>query len=384
MNNKITLIFFHPHFTSPGGAGNVVLESASRLDPDKYNVHLVCIRADRQYKKQYPFLSFIEIKGPLSSHPLFWFTFPWVQYKIHRVLKRLSPDIMLPNVLPANWWAFIYKIFHPEVLCLWQCHEPSAFIHMKEWIEALSNPYMKCGVKFLYPFLKAMDFFLVARGPDYVFGNSLYSARLFNKVYHKQINEILYPGVDLDFFIHRENKKPYLFILSRLSKFKNVGLAIEAMQKIKPKEYQLLIGGEGVAKEELIRLTRQLGLSDRVRFLGGVPYKDLPRLYGEAKLVLFTSRSEPFGMVPVEALASGTPVIGSNSGGLKETVVNNRTGILLEEINPDHLARVVNDLLSDPERYQFLQKNARKSVEKFNWENHVKKLEHILEETIAK
>lgn len=378
--SKTNFIYLHPHFTLPGGAGGVILESAVRLNPDKYNVWILCIRANSEFKSKYSTLSFIEIGGPLSSSPLFWFTFPWVQYKIHGALNRLSPTIIFPNVLPANWWAFIYKLFHKGVFCLWYCHEPSAFIHFSKWIASIPNPLIRIGAKVLNPYLKAIDLFLVSKGPDHVVGNSMFSKKLFEKIYHKHIADYIYPGIDLNYFLSKKAKKRYLFIVSRLTKFKNVDIAIETMTKIKHKEYQLIIGGEGEEKNNLIALSKKLNLSDRVHFIGRVPLKELPRLYAEAKLVLFTSKDEPFGMVPVEALACGTPVIGANSGGLKETIEDNYNGILLDVLTPENLANTIDGLLADSDRYNFLQNNTRKTAEKFRWEQHVEKLEQILDD----
>lgn len=379
-NSKINLVYLHPHFTLPGGAGNVVLESASRLNPNKYNVWILCIRADSQFKSNYPQLSFIEIGGPLSNSALFWIALPWVQYKVHGALNRLSPKIIFPNVLPANWWAFVYKLFHKDVLCLWYCHEPSAFIHFSQWIESISNPLVRISAKLLNPFLKVIDLFLVLKAPDHVVGNSIFSNRLFEKIYHKHITDYIYPGIDLNYFLPQKTKQNYLFMISQLTRFKNIQIAIETMTKIKHREYQLIIGGEGGDKNNLIALSKRLRLEGRVRFIGHVPFRDLPKLYSEAKLVLFTSQHEPFGMVPVEALACETPVIGPNSGGLKETIEHNYNGILLDDLTPDSLQNAIDDLLADSDRYRFLQQNARESAERFRWEKHVRKLEEILDD----
>lgn len=382
-STKANIIFLHPHFTIPGGAGNVVLESACRLDREKFNVCIVCIRADQGYKKRYPNLAFIEIGGPLPSSPLFWLIFPWTQFKVQRVLKGLSPQIIFPNVLPANWWAFIFKIFHPEVACLWYCHEPSAFIHSAQWIEIISNPLMRLSAKLLNPLLKIMDLFLLSNGPDRVISDSKFGILLFRNAYQKNVTDFLYPGIDLNFFFPQKTKKKYLFMISRLTRFKNVQVAIEAIANIRHKEYKLIIGGEGEEKDKLIGLSKKLGLEDRVSFLGHVPFEQLPKLYGEAKLVLFPSTNEPFGMVPIEALACGTLVIGANSGGLKETIVHNHNGILLDHLTPENLQVAIDDLLVDTGRYRILQQQARKSVEKFGWEQHVKKLEQIFDDLIS-
>ena len=380
---RTNIIYLYPHFTIPGGAGNVVLESACRLDPEKYNVCIVCIRADQVYKKRYPKLVFIEIGGPLPNSPLFWLTFPWTQFKVQRVLKGLSPQLIFPHVLPANWWAFIFKIFHREVACLWYCHEPSAFIHSRNWIEAISNPLMRVSAKLLNPFLKTIDVYLVSKGADRIVCNSKFTVSLFQNTYRRNIKEVLCPGVDLNFFVPHKTKKKYLFMISRLTRFKNVHVAIEAMATLRHKDYELIIGGEGEEKHLLIALSEKLGLADKIRFIGSVPFKQLPELYGEAKLLLFLSTNEPFGMVPIEALGCGTPVVGANSGGLKETIVHNYNGILLDHLTPGNLQVAIDDLLADSGRYRRLQQHAGKSVEKFAWGRHVKKLEQVFDDLIS-
>jgi len=168
-------------------------------------------------------------------------------------------------------------------------------------------------------------------------------------------------------------------MVSRLTKFKNVHIAIEAMNKIRNENYKLIIGGEGEEKNNLIVLSKRLDLSDRIHFIGHVPFSNLPKFYAEAKLVLFTSHNEPFGMVPLEALACGTPVIGANSGGLRETIKHNYNGILLDELTPENLGNAIDELLTDPDKYSTLQQNTRKSVESFSWDQHVRKLEAILD-----
>ena len=377
---KINITYLHPHFSIPGGAGNVVLESANRLNPQKFRTQIICIRAESDYKERYPNLSFIEMGGPLPSNPLFWLVFPSTQFKIHRSIKKSSPRIIFPHVLPASWWAFIWKRFHRETPCLWYCHEPSAFIHSKQWIAAISNPFMRIGAGIFNPLLKMVDLFLVSKGPDQVISNSRITISRIKKTYRKKATDVLYPGIDLDFFVPSDMKKKYLFMIGRLTKFKNFPMAIEAMAKLNHKEYTLVIAGEGEEKNNLMMLCRKLGLTNKVRFIGSVPYKRLSKLYGEAKLLLFPGKNEPFGMVPLEALACGTPVIGINSGGLKETVIHNHNGILLDEATPAAMQTAIDNLLADSEHYKQLQMNARRSVENFTWQNHVKKLEQILDD----
>jgi glycosyltransferase involved in cell wall biosynthesis len=159
-------------------------------------------------------------------------------------------------------------------------------------------------------------------------------------------------------------------------------VALEAMVRLKDKEHELVIGGKGEEKENLIALSKKLGIARRVRFLGRIPSKDLSRHYAKAKLMLFTNKNEPFGMVPVEAMACGTPVVGVNSGGVKETVTHDYNGMLLDDMTPENLANVIDYILANSKKYASLKKNTRLSVEKFNWQQHVQRLETVLNDVL--
>jgi glycosyltransferase involved in cell wall biosynthesis len=376
------LVFLHPHFTLPGGAGNLVLEEATRLRRDRYRVTILCIRVFPEFKKRYPGLTFIETGGYLPSQLPFWITYPLLQKKINQILKSLNPDILLPSVFPANWWAFPYRICHKEVYCFWYCQEPSAFIHYGEWRDAIEDPLMRLSTRIFQPLLKTVDIRLQSLGADRVICNSLFSMEQFRRKYHREPVGFLHPGVDMDYFRAVEEKGDYLFTVSRLTRFKNIRTAVEAIALLKRQDIRFLIGGDGEEKENLQRLIDRLGLGERVKLTGKISFADLPRLYGKAKILLFPSVNEPFGLVPVEALACGTPVIASNSGGVRDTVRSGFNGILLDRMTPGNLANAIDNLLNNPVHYSMLQRNARKSVEDFSWDRHVDRLDRILEDIV--
>jgi len=380
--NLVHLVFLHPHFTLPGGAGNVVLEVARRLPPDRYSVTVLCIRVSEKYRRQFPGIAFVETGGPLSNERRFWLFYPFLQRKINRILDHLEPDILLPSVLPANWWAFLYKQYRKNVFCLWYCHEPSAFIHSPEWQNAIDDPLLRSGAKFLNPVLKCIDHRLVKKNVNHVTCNSRFTMDQFQKAYGIKPQGHIHPGVDLDHFSPRGGKSNYLFMISRLTRFKNIAVAIEAFSRLKNGNHRLLVGGEGEEKENLRSLIDRLGLKGRVFLTGRIPHEKLTSMYASAKILIFTTENEPFGMVPLEALACGTPVIASNSGGVKETVQNGFNGILLDRMTPRSLAEATDHLLSDREKYAFLQQNARKSVECFSWDHHADRFQAILDKIV--
>jgi glycosyltransferase involved in cell wall biosynthesis len=99
----------------------------------------------------------------------------------------------------------------------------------------------------------------------------------------------------------------------------------------------------------LRRHAEELGVADRVRFIGRVTHDELPAHLRAADLVVCLPWYEPFGIVPLEAMACRTPVVGSAVGGLLDTVIDGVTGVLLPPRAPQTAAGAIRDLLADPD-----------------------------------
>jgi glycosyltransferase involved in cell wall biosynthesis len=166
-------------------------------------------------------------------------------------------------------------------------------------------------------------------------------------------------GVDTDVFRPVRVPGPArarLLVVGRIVERKGVGNVIEALPRLP--EAELLIAGGGSPElldtdpqvGRLRELAADLGVADRVRFLGSVARAELPALMCSADVVVAVPWYEPFGIVPVEAMACGRPVVGSAVGGLLDTVVPGVTGELVPPRRPDLLAPVLRELLADPAR----------------------------------
>jgi glycosyltransferase involved in cell wall biosynthesis len=166
-------------------------------------------------------------------------------------------------------------------------------------------------------------------------------------------------GVDVDTF--RPLRTPArrvqrLLVLGRIVERKGVGNVIEALSRLRGVE--LVVAGGPAADlldtdpdvERLRELAERHRVADRVTFLGAVGRADVPGVMAEADVVVAVPWYEPFGIVPVEAMACGRPVVGSAVGGLLDTVVPGVTGELVPPRRPDLLAPVLRPLLDDPER----------------------------------
>jgi D-inositol-3-phosphate glycosyltransferase len=117
----------------------------------------------------------------------------------------------------------------------------------------------------------------------------------------------------------------------------------------------------------LLRLARRLGVADRVELRGRVSREDLPALLRSADVVATVPWYEPFGMVPLEAMACGVPVMASAVGGLIDTVVDGVTGVHVPPRRPEAQARALRALLAEPERRAALGQAGLRRVQRYGW-----------------
>ncbi|MBM4264465.1 MAG: glycosyltransferase family 4 protein [Deltaproteobacteria bacterium] len=141
---------------------------------------------------------------------------------------------------------------------------------------------------------------------------------------------------------------PTVFFAGRLVREKGVEVLLEAFSQVEVAEAELLIAGEGPERGRLEEKSRQLGLADRVSFLGHLGQTELARIGAGAWLQVVPSLwAEPFGLVAAEAMMRGTAVIASNIGGLAEIVRHEQTGYLVPAGDAAALAQRLRALLGD-------------------------------------
>jgi len=175
------IIFLFPHFLSPGGAANVVLQFAGALQSGGHQVEICCAKVSKEFRETNPGIQFNELKIPASNSIVYWLFFPFWQLKINRRLNAYKNCILFPHVLPSNWWAWMYKKTHKQAGIVWYCHEPSAFIHSTTWIDAIPVKLMKWGAKLSNPILKRMDITLEKEN-DAVICNSYFTKGQYERI----------------------------------------------------------------------------------------------------------------------------------------------------------------------------------------------------------
>lgn len=166
-----------------------------------------------------------------------------------------------------------------------------------------------------------------------------------------------------------EGRKKQLLFVGSLIERKGVSYLIKTMSILKTKhpDYQLVLVGEGKDRDSLDTLVEDLGLRENVTFLGTQSQKRVSELMRESRLFILPSIEEGQGVVLVEALASGTPCIGSRVGGIPD-VISSEVGLLVDVADVEDLAKAIDSFLIDDALWKEVSVNARSRAEtKYDW-----------------
>ncbi len=214
------------------------------------------------------------------------------------------------------------------------------------------------------------------------------SARKFISYFTDVHSTIIPNGVDTSRFrdISREDAReimgfddsPSFLYVGRLASKKGLFTLLLAFRYVKKEipDAKLRIAGKGNLKTPLKSMARALGLGESIEFLGYVPDSKMNALFSSADVfVLPSSFGESFGIVILEAMASGTPVIGTRVGGIEEILGKGKYGILVPPAEPEKLSEVMIKLMKDEERRRILSKRGLKRVRsEYDWNTVAKKV----------
>ena len=178
---------------------------------------------------------------------------------------------------------------------------------------------------------------------------------------------------------------PYVLYAGNIKPHKNLERLIEAFHMLRRGDLEhvkLLIIGDEISKyATLRRAVHKYKLHKHVRFFGFVPDKTLAVLYRLARAFVFPSLYEGFGLPPLEAMASGTPVITSNLSSLPEVVGD--AALLIDPYDPSAIADAMRRVLLDTDLREDLRARGLRRVSEFSWERSVRRVREIYEEVLA-
>ncbi len=197
---------------------------------------------------------------------------------------------------------------------------------------------------------------------------------------------VLRNGVDLNMFRQldcEEARKrfsvrgPTIVSVGHLIDRKGHDLVITALQDLP--DARLLIAGEGPLRRELEALAHRFSLGDRVRFLGPLPYEDMPWLFNAADLTVLASSREGWANVLLESLACGTPIVATNVGSAAEVLQNSTVGLVVKERTVSALTAAMAAQLAKPKARDEI----RVYAEKFSWDETTKGQLAIMERVLS-
>lgn len=245
-------------------------------------------------------------------------------------------------------------ITKPRTLHICYCHSPMryAWDNAHEYIERYGLP----GILKSFAKRKLLDIRLwdrlAADRVDFFATNSDFSKKRIQKYYRRDA-EVIYPPIDTKKFQVGQKQRKYYLCVSRLTPYKRIDLAVSVMNELRK---PLLIVGKGREMEKLKKMA-----GPTIQFLGEIEDRELNEIYQEAKALIFP-QVEDFGMIPLEAMAGGTPVIAYEEGGALETIIPGETGLFFGEQKEDSLKKIIAEF----ENKEWDKEKIRKHAERFD------------------
>jgi glycosyltransferase involved in cell wall biosynthesis len=374
-NNKKILIFSTNYFPHVGGAEMAIREICKRLPNNEY--HLVTTKFAKGISS-YEKIENIHVHrvgfGFKIDKYLF---FILAQFKAHALHKKHNFDIcwgMMASYAGLSAW--IFKKLHSQVkyLLTLQSGDSDEFMNKRTW-------WWKSVYKKIYQnadYIQAISNFLVKRARRYGFKS--------------ESIELVPNGVDLNNFIKKlseedkenlENelriteKDKIIISISRLAEKNAMNDLIDSLKYLSD-EYKLVICGVGPLENNLKTQVKELGIENRVIFVGFVDYKDLYKYLNLADVFCRPSLSEGLGNVFLEAMTAQVPVIATLVGGIPDFLKDKETGLFCEVNNPKSIAEKVQLLREDSQLKKKVVQNGYEMVIKdYSWESVAENMNNI-------
>lgn len=388
------------HNTPSGGAKRSIYEWVRRLSQHHEIDVFTLSTADHSFCDIRPFVLehrvFDFIPRKLFSHP--WGRLNQLQrwrdldeltrigFRIAREVDSGNYDVVFANTCIYTFIPTILQFVNiPSVYYL---HEPFG----RRFTRSIERPYLrKSGWRQILdqidPFIALFDHRLEAiqstslRQTKRLLANSPFTQEQLKVTWGKD-SAICHLGVNADGFqpIPNMPKEDFVISVGELSPRKGFDFIVESLGRLPSTERpKLLLACNSVNPLERAYVEAQATQHHvQLRVLTNLSVEELAILYNKAQLCVYAPVLEPFGLVPLEAMSCGTPVIGVREGGVQESIIHEQTGLLIER-NPDRFAAAIQCLLSNPELASEYGRQGREHVlHNWTWEQSVSSLEKQL------
>lgn len=284
--------------------------------------------------------------------------------KIKSIIKEFNPDLVHAHYATSYGLLGSLCGFHPFVLSVWG-----------------SDIYLFPNVSIVH---KALLKYNLSKA-DYILSTSHIMAKETSRYTSKKI-EITPFGIDPELFkkgISNENRDDFIVgTIKELAPIYGIDILIRSFHlviKNNPgKKLKLQIIGDGPDRENLQKLTCELGIQESVDFIGKIENRLLPKYYNNFSVAAFLSITESFGVVAIESMACECPVIVSDADGFTEVVKDNETGFIVPKRNIEATAMAIQKFINDPSlREKMGHKGREKVVNLYDWNKNVDHMVNI-------
>jgi len=384
-----------------GGAERVLYEQTTRLARRGHNVFIMTRKSQNQYKDCEVIQGVNEYKYDCSrKSPVLFLWSSWKNSK--KIFETLHTKINFDYInfhQPLSALGVIHSGLSEHTPKIYTCHSLALeeFLSRNDnthrFIPRVTNLLQSQGYKKIEK--------NVLRKSNQIVALSQFTKDKISNIYKilPEKIKIIPGGVDINKFapaVDKDNIRQQLNIpqdevvlftvrnLVQRMGLENLIIAFNELQK-EAADIQLVIGGKGPLEDGLIALARSFGIEQKVHFTGFIPEDQLPLYYQMADLfVLPTKELEGFGLVTLEAMACGLPVIGTPIGGTKEILGKFNAEFLFDDTAPESIATLALEkyliIKNNPQRWNQISKQCRKFVEKnYSWKQNIDALEQLIQ-----
>jgi D-inositol-3-phosphate glycosyltransferase len=315
-----------------------------------------------------------------------------------QVAQFAAAERVAYDLLYSHYW------LSGEVACLLRPNLATGWAHIAHTLGLVKNRTLAAGAR-PEPELRIRIEGELAQQADLLIASTADEAEELIQGYGADPERVsvVAPGVDLGMFQPLDRAEArrvvghvsgrLLLFVGRLERLKGVEIAIRALGLLRDRQHDdvrlLILGedsheGEESEKARLKAIASEVGVRDRVDFVGSVAHHELPYFYAAADVCVMPSYSESFGLVALEAQACGCPVVASGVSGLRSVVRDEVSGYLIDEHDPAAYAERIGRLLENSELAQQMGRRGRLLAQRFSWTRTADRLELLFEPVVER
>ncbi len=352
------LAIVHDWLTNMGGAEQVII-NFKEIYPDApiYTTFYNPDNLDEKLRNIDVRTSFLQKKKMVTNHKKY---FPLMPLAFENFNLNEYDVVLSSSTCCAKG-----VLTSPDSVHICYCNTPMRYAWEKrdDYIEGMGKLKRRL-IKILLHYMRIWDVASANRVDYFIADSTAVQKRI--KKHYKRDSVVINPPVRCKLFNISETDGDYYFVISRLVSYKRFDLAVQACSELGKK---LIVIGDGPEKEKLEKLA-----NENVTFLGRQPDDVVKKYMAECKALLFPGE-EDFGIVPVEAQACGRPVIAYGKGGVLDTVIDGKTGVLFKEQTVESLKEAINNF----ETMQFDKQEIREHALEFDEEVFQRKIKEYIE-----